>query len=153
MAPRKSAKKLGFGVSADNETPPTIESDLIAFVRTSGINVGRPSTDVTAALDEWAEFVFGIPNATMQLSGITAFETTFWQLSELLTEDARQVKFWPDTTDEDTFVGASAGITNLQHNGAYDGSVLFTATLQLTGEVTFGDAGAAPLAASGAKAS
>ena len=135
---RISGKRLAFGISVDNVTEPDAE-DVVSFVRTSGFNGTRPSTDVTAALDEFQEHVSGIPGATFQLAGPLDVGGDTRMRDMFDSGETRRVRFWFDLDDLDDFVGGSAFVTSYQPQASYDGSPGFTSTLQMTGPWLFTD--------------
>ena len=129
---------MAFAISADDIVEPT-PSDIISFVRTSSFNGTRPSTDVTAALDEFQEHVSGIPGATFQVAGPldVGGDTRLREMFD--SGETRRVRFWFDLDVVTDFVGGSSFITSYQPQSSYDGSPGFASTLQMTGPWIFED--------------
>ena len=135
---RISGKRMAFAVSDDNVVEPT-PAEIVSFVRSSTFNGSRPSTDVTAALDEFQEHVSGIPGATFQVSGPLDVGGDPRMRELFDSGDTVRVRFWFDLDQPDDFVGGSAFSTSYQPQSQYDGSPGFQSTLQLTGPWIFED--------------
>ena len=143
---RKSAKKMALWVSADSTTPPTV-SDQVAYITSLNPTHSVPETDVSAAQDDYAVYVFGIPSGSMNCGGRVDLTSPDGQrqfedwIADTSTDNTRLVRFIYDTDDPDSYTQVVAGITNLNQSGAHTSNWDFSATLRFASAPDFQQSG------------
>ena len=137
---RVSGRLMEFWLSADGTA--AANTDAIAYVRSSGVTVTKPLTNVTAAEDTAQEHVAGIYGWTCQVSGVLdkTNPTGVFQLESAITDaTARGVAIVPvgGAGEEDDAISGTAICSSLQIQGQYDGTWTFNGQLTGVGAVSF----------------
>lgn len=132
---KKAAKTFALWLAADDATSPVV-GDAVAYLRTVGPQLSRPSSDVTVSGDTYQAWLSGIPGGTLNVSGVTDLTNAgnIQLIAAMQDGDPRNFRLVPDSADTGDYFEGTAFVESLSPlNGDVAGSFEFTATLRLTG--------------------